>query len=217
MDSYGYSAQMGAAAAQSLAAGQFDQQTMWPVTFQTTQTQGSLLGDKRYIGIVKSFNQGNGYGFLSSEEITRNFGQDIFAHQLEIDKLNGTENSALIPGTPISFTVVANKRGQPQARELRYEVIAGGSFPSTSMAQQAQFAQQYAYQAAAAQYPYHAVPATAAAYAAYPQATATAASTVAAAAPLIHKESLDPEDVLAAQEQAYGRQRSRSPPKQRWA
>jgi len=132
----------GAAAAAQLTAAQ-DQMHMWPVTFQTTQTQGSLLGDKRYIGIVKSFNQGNGYGFLSSEEITRNFGQDIFAHQLEIDKLNLTENSALIPGTPISFTVVANKKGQPQARELRYEVIAGGSFPSQSMAQQAQFAQQY--------------------------------------------------------------------------
>jgi len=140
---YGYSAQMGAAAAANLTQCQQDQMHMWPVTFQTTQTQGSLLGDKRYIGIVKSFNQGNGYGFLSSEEITRNFGQDIFAHQLEIDKLNLTENSALIPGTPISFTVVANKKGQPQARELRYEVIAGGSFPSQSMAQQAQFAQQY--------------------------------------------------------------------------
>jgi len=141
MDSYAY--QMGASAASNLV-GTDQGMHMWPVTFQTTQTQGSLLGDKRYIGIVKSFNQGNGYGFLSSEEITRNFGQDIFAHQLEIDKLNGTENSALIPGTPISFTVVANKRGQPQARELRYEVIAGGNCLSQqSMAQQAQFAQQY--------------------------------------------------------------------------
>lgn len=91
-------------------------QTMQPVP----QPQG-----QRYTGQVKSFSATNGYGFLTSPEVTAAFGQDIFVHQLEVDKITGVPKSPLPCGTTVTFTVVPNKRGQPQARDLQVQAGMG--------------------------------------------------------------------------------------------
>jgi len=91
-----------------------------------TMQWASETSGRRFTGRVKSFSSSNGYGFLTSPEILAAFGQDIFVHQLEVDKLTGVQQSPCACGTCVSFTVVPNKRGQPQARELRFE---GGTEP----------------------------------------------------------------------------------------
>jgi len=75
----------------------------------------------RYTGRVKSYSETSGYGFLTGPDTVSVFGVDIFLHQLEVDKLHNMEKRSIPMGTSVSFTVVANKKGQPQARELRYE------------------------------------------------------------------------------------------------
>jgi len=88
-------------------------------------------GSRRFTGTVKSFSNTNGYGFVTSQEILDAFTQDIFLHQLEVDKVMGMPKSNIACGTTISFTVVQNKRGQPQARDVELDQgsIMGGHAP----------------------------------------------------------------------------------------
>lgn len=102
-------------------------QQMWQSQVQTMQPAPpaaySWTGDnsRRFNGRVKSFSGANGYGFLTGPDILSVFGADIFVHQLEVDKLTNQTKCQIPCGTAVSFTVVPNKKGQPQARELRYE------------------------------------------------------------------------------------------------
>lgn len=102
-------------------------QQMWQSQVQTMQPAPpaaySWTGDnsRRFNGRVKSFSGANGYGFLTGPDILSVFGADIFVHQLEVDKLTDMTKYVIPSGTAVSFTVVPNKKGQPQARELRYE------------------------------------------------------------------------------------------------
>jgi len=102
-------------------------QQLWQSQVQTMQPAPpaaySWTGDnsRRFIGRVKSFSGANGYGFLTGPDILSVFGADIFVHQLEVDKLTNMAKCPIPCGTAVSFTVVPNKKGQPQARELRYE------------------------------------------------------------------------------------------------
>jgi len=75
--------------------------------------------NKRYTGFVKSFSDINGYGFISSPEVKEKYNMDVFVHQHEVAKLTGLAGLPL--GTTISFIIVLNPKGQPQARNLRYE------------------------------------------------------------------------------------------------
>lgn len=94
-------------------------------------------GSRRFTGIVKSFSNTNGYGFVTSQEILDAFTQDVFIHQLEVDKVMGMPKSNISCGTAISFTVVQNKRGQPQARDVELDQsclsMGGGSHVSPQM------------------------------------------------------------------------------------
>jgi len=84
-------------------------------------------GSVRYQGTVKSFSPSNGYGFLSVHQ--GSFKQDIFLHQAEVDRATGQAKSVLPNGTCVSFTVLNNKRGQPQAREV--QIVEGNSFSNS--------------------------------------------------------------------------------------
>lgn len=103
------------------------QQNLWS-TPQTTYQQhppssqpAAMHGGRRFTGSVKSFSHTNGYGFVASQEIMDAFGRDIFINQIEVDKMTGLEKAPVSCGTLLSFTVVPNKRGQPQGRELQME------------------------------------------------------------------------------------------------
>eukprot|EP00397_Hematodinium_sp_SG-2012_P028382 GEMP01029876.1.p1 GENE.GEMP01029876.1~~GEMP01029876.1.p1 ORF type:complete len:263 (+),score=62.97 GEMP01029876.1:296-1084(+) len=102
------------------------QHNLWSTPQTTFQhppsTQPAAMhGGRRFKGSVKSFSSANGYGFVASQEIMEAFGRDIFINQIEVDKMTGIEKSPIACGTCLSFTVVPNKRSQPQGRELQME------------------------------------------------------------------------------------------------
>lgn len=96
-------------------------QTMQAAPAPTPSANNGSSGSKRYTGRIKSFSDSNGYGFITSPEITAIFSMDIFVHQLEVDKVTGMPGAGIPLGTTVSFAVVPNKKGQPQARDLRFE------------------------------------------------------------------------------------------------
>ena len=61
-------------------------------------------------GVVKSFNEEEGYGFIVTDE-----GEHLFVHHSSI-LMEGFRT--LSPGARVSFDVVSGKRG-PEAREVR--------------------------------------------------------------------------------------------------
>mmetsp|Transcript_128668 Transcript_128668/g.274639 ORF Transcript_128668/g.274639 Transcript_128668/m.274639 type:complete len:727 (-) Transcript_128668:98-2278(-) len=61
-------------------------------------------------GVIKTFDSAKGYGFIRSQEAFDQYGQDVFLHPKQA---NG-----FTQGDRVSFTVVLNNRGQPQAMNL---------------------------------------------------------------------------------------------------
>mmetsp|Transcript_35348 Transcript_35348/g.75335 ORF Transcript_35348/g.75335 Transcript_35348/m.75335 type:complete len:367 (-) Transcript_35348:40-1140(-) len=71
---------------------------------------------KRYAGSVSSFLSGKGFGFITSEEATAEYGRDTFVSDKELGNFK--------VGDVVAFTIVPNKDNKPQARLL--EAAAGG-------------------------------------------------------------------------------------------
>lgn len=78
--------------------------------------------EKRYVGVIKSFNTAKGVGFVDCPEIMEKFGCDVFLHASQI--LNDEE-----VGDVISFTVQLGRLGQPRAKDIQ----AIGSVQDTEM------------------------------------------------------------------------------------
>lgn len=67
--------------------------------------------EKNYLGYIKSFNQGNGFGFIACGETHRIFGRDVFLHQSQL-------NSFFV-GDVVKFKLdIDLDKGTPRAREL---------------------------------------------------------------------------------------------------
>mmetsp|Transcript_86336 Transcript_86336/g.244902 ORF Transcript_86336/g.244902 Transcript_86336/m.244902 type:complete len:275 (-) Transcript_86336:37-861(-) len=71
---------------------------------------------RRFRGTLKSFNPSSGFGFVECRETRDLFGRDVFVHR---DEVRDTP-----AGARVSFSVVLNGKGQPQAKAMR--VIDGG-------------------------------------------------------------------------------------------
>lgn len=78
----------------------FQELMEWAVPDHMFGTARALLS-ARYNGVVKSFSEAKGYGFITSPEITEAFGQDLFIHR---DQLKGFS-----PGTKVNFAILLNK------------------------------------------------------------------------------------------------------------
>jgi len=68
------------------------------------------ITDKRFEGVVKSFNAQKGFGFIECEELKEMFGNDVFLHHSQL----GSHEV----GEPVSFSVFLNKESKPQGMEL---------------------------------------------------------------------------------------------------
>jgi len=67
--------------------------------------------DRSYIGFIKSFNQSNGFGFISCEETARIFGRDIFLHHSNLGGFN--------VGDAVSFKLdIDLEKATPKAQDL---------------------------------------------------------------------------------------------------
>lgn len=66
---------------------------------------------KRYLGTIASFYPDKGFGFIQSDEASRDFGKDTFVSDKEIGPFR--------LGDIVTFTIVVNKDNKPQARLLQ--------------------------------------------------------------------------------------------------
>lgn len=69
--------------------------------------------NKEYTGVIKSYNESKGYGFIACEETERLYGRDVFLNKEEVTK------HAVAVGENLVFKVILNQKGMPQA-----EVVA---------------------------------------------------------------------------------------------
>eukprot|EP00397_Hematodinium_sp_SG-2012_P023015 GEMP01023888.1.p1 GENE.GEMP01023888.1~~GEMP01023888.1.p1 ORF type:complete len:376 (+),score=97.33 GEMP01023888.1:53-1180(+) len=76
---------------------------------------------QRFRGTVNSYSESNGYGFIGGDEVLQNIGKDVFVHQREITEVTGVARPQVPRGANVTFSVTVNPKGQPQARELRFE------------------------------------------------------------------------------------------------
>lgn len=66
-----------------------------------------------YSGVVKSYNEGNGYGFIECAETFELYGRDVFLHRREY------ETPGLNVGSAVSFSVTLSDKGHPRAVRAR--------------------------------------------------------------------------------------------------
>lgn len=65
----------------------------------------------QHIGVIKSFNPENGYGFISCTDLQeKGYSNDVFLHHQQVGQCR--------VGDEVFFTVYLNSKGQPQARDL---------------------------------------------------------------------------------------------------
>jgi len=82
--------------------------------------------DSRHDGIIKSFNEAKGFGFVACDLIQQQFGSDVFLHH---NQFFGFE-----VGQAVSFGVLLNKDGKPQAKELAPLIPGGEEDPAAKRA-----------------------------------------------------------------------------------
>jgi len=70
-----------------------------------------------HTGIIKSYNEGKGFGFIECAETFQVFNQDVFLHKKEMPSVEHV-------GAEVSFMIMLNAKGQPQATNV--QVIGAG-------------------------------------------------------------------------------------------
>jgi len=75
-----------------------------------TYPPSKALIERRSVGVIKSFNQERGFGFIQCPELFSTFGNDVFLHRSQLGP-HGV-------GTNVSFAVMLNKDSKPQGYDL---------------------------------------------------------------------------------------------------
>merc|ERR1719203_81357 len=81
------------------------------------------LGD--FIGVIKSFNPNNGYGFIDCPELKALYFHDVFLHHQQLGEF-GVGETGGVPGLrfgvgeTVQFTAYLNNAGKPQGKDLRF-------------------------------------------------------------------------------------------------
>lgn len=84
-----------------------------------TYPPAKALSERRSSGVIKSYNEEKGYGFIQCQELHDVFGNDVFLHS----KQNAANFTA---GSPVTFSVVLNKDNKPQAYDLQPAAMGKG-------------------------------------------------------------------------------------------
>lgn len=77
------------------------------------------LDETWYEGSVKSFNMGEGFGFIRCDELFKKYQADVFLHKSQVEKHLG---SRAMQGDEVRFLVGLNQAGKPQARNVERRV-----------------------------------------------------------------------------------------------
>eukprot|EP00927_Polykrikos_kofoidii_P078895 TRINITY_DN75695_c0_g1_i1.p1 TRINITY_DN75695_c0_g1~~TRINITY_DN75695_c0_g1_i1.p1 ORF type:complete len:408 (-),score=64.01 TRINITY_DN75695_c0_g1_i1:40-1263(-) len=75
-----------------------------------------LLAGQRLLGVIRSYSQATGFGFIVCKETQELLGRDVFIQRQEADPVSATV------GATVSFTIEMNKEGKPKARNVMLEV-----------------------------------------------------------------------------------------------
>jgi len=74
-----------------------------------------LLAGQRVLGVIRSYNNASGFGFIVCRETQELMGQDCFIQRAEADPIGASV------GATVSFTVELNKDGKPRAKNVKLE------------------------------------------------------------------------------------------------
>lgn len=66
--------------------------------------------EERMFGRIRDYNESGGFGFIECDEAKIRFGMDVFIHRRQMHNLQ--------KGDEVSFVVIRNSNGQPQARQV---------------------------------------------------------------------------------------------------
>ena len=66
--------------------------------------------EERYYGLIRDYNESQGFGFIECEDAKMRFGMDVFIHRRQMFGLKKDDE--------VSFVIVRNSQGQPQARHV---------------------------------------------------------------------------------------------------
>mmetsp|Transcript_111538 Transcript_111538/g.314950 ORF Transcript_111538/g.314950 Transcript_111538/m.314950 type:complete len:300 (-) Transcript_111538:122-1021(-) len=75
-----------------------------------TYPPAKTLSERRAWGVVKSFNEEKGFGFIDCYELKEIFGNDVFVH--------GKQMKGIAVGSEVSFAVALNKDNKPQGYDI---------------------------------------------------------------------------------------------------
>merc|ERR1719199_1950302 len=70
----------------------------------------SLEDDYRFMGSIRDFNEGGGFGFIEWPAAKAKFGMDVWIHRRQMFGFK--------VGDEVSFMITRNHNGQPQARHV---------------------------------------------------------------------------------------------------
>jgi len=84
-----------------------------------TYPPAKCLAERRSSGVIKSYNEEKGYGFIACQELQEVFGNDVFLHSKQ-------NQGGYKTGQQVSFAVVLNKDQKPQAFDLQISYGKGG-------------------------------------------------------------------------------------------
>jgi len=80
------------------------------------------------VGIIKSFSEQNGYGFIECPEVREMGYQDVFMHSAQLQGFH--------VGDTVSFNCFLNSNGKVQAKDLELQASGGGKGGKSSMGTQ---------------------------------------------------------------------------------
>jgi len=91
-------------------------------------TEPAAVGDdaELFAGVVKSYNERRGFGFLACDETARRYGRDVYLSKVESQSALKDDNDTLKEGDHVVFAVVPSEEGFPQAAAVqRLHLVQG--------------------------------------------------------------------------------------------
>jgi cold shock CspA family protein len=91
-------------------------------------TAPAVVGDdaELFAGVVKSYNERRGFGFLACDETARRYGRDVYLSKVESLSALKDDDDTLKEGDHVVFAVVPSEEGFPQAAAVqRLHLVQG--------------------------------------------------------------------------------------------
>jgi len=79
---------------------------------ELTYAPAKAMTERRSKGVIKSFNQHQGFGFIACPELAAVFGKDVFIH--------GKQMGSFDIGSEVSFAVTLSEDNKPQAYDVQH-------------------------------------------------------------------------------------------------